>query len=110
MTLEGDKYKQAKVSAQIPISYSAFNQLWRQVYRVTSSQKSMQEEIRRLKSGNAQLKYDNDRLIKNMKEQENIEDLNRLKEKQRSSAKRVCVVLSTNYCIFLLLVRSILHS
>ena len=97
MTLTGDKYKPAKVSAQIPISFSAFNQLWRQVYRVTSSQEIMQEEIRRLKSDNTQLKYDNDRLVKNMKEYDKIGDLNRLKEKQRSMAKRVCVLSLNNY-------------
>ena len=52
----------------MPITYSEFNQLWSQVYRLTCSQEEMQKEIKRLKSDNSQLKYDNDLLMKESKD------------------------------------------
>ena len=50
----------------MPINYSEFNQLWSQVYRLTCAQEEMQTEIKRLKTENYRLKYDNDLQMKEM--------------------------------------------
>ena len=52
----------------MPITYSEFNQLWSQVYRLTCSQEEMQKEIKRLKSDNSKLRYDNDLLMNESKD------------------------------------------